>query len=213
MKAVLDGIEFEGTPEEFSEFLKTYRQSVKGSDSETTPHIVYENKPENYENKPEKNTNPREWYMHLDFLPNAREFVESLYYYKPEHGGSSLALLILTTGKQYTLRSVGNKAKCDSGSMVEVIQRSINAGCQIDIDNSRVTAAALSRARKVKYVKDGQENFISVTPDTKVRYVSLGTVERAEQVAKESRKSFAAKSKKPREISTGSPPITKIIHR
>jgi hypothetical protein len=207
MKAVLEGIEFEGTPEEFSQLLKEYRQNNKTDKPQVTSHIVHEN-------KSEKNNNSREWYMHLDFLPNAREFVESLYYYKPEHGGSSLALLILTTGKQYTLRSVANKAKCDSGSMSEVIQRSIDAGCQIDIDNSKVSPGALSRARKVKYIKDGQENFIAVTGDTKVRYVALGTVEKAKQVASQSRKSlFVKKSKKTQYVSTGSPPVTKIIHR
>jgi hypothetical protein len=201
MKAVIDGIEFEGTPQEFSNLLKDYRNKPKNTDLQPSSHIVYEDTQQNKVKTEE-------------YLPGAREFVESLYYYKPEHGGSSLALLILTTGKQYTLRSVANKAKCDSGSMAEVIQRSIDAGCQIDIDNTRVSPGALSRARKVRYLKDGQENFIAVTSDTKVRYVSLGTVEKAKQVAEHSRKSlFARKSKKNQQVSTGSPPITKIVHR
>jgi biopolymer transport protein ExbD len=207
MKAVVEGIEFEGTPEEFSKLLKDYRQNNKVDKPQVASNVVHGD-------TPKKNDNSRAWYMHLDFLPNAREFVESLYYYKPEHGGSSLALLVLTTGRQYTLRSVSNKTKCDFRSVTEVIQRSIDAGCQIDIDNSKVSPGSLSRARKVKYTQDGKEHFIPITLDTKVRYVALGTVENAEQVAEYSRKSLSVKkTKEVNYISTGSLPITKIIHK
>jgi len=223
MKAIINGIEIEGTPEEFMKLI-----AAEPLTSNDTNVVKNETKKEFSgrfvkSSSSQKKNPPAEHLLNgatkvlaevmETYLPGTTEFVQALYHYKPKFGGSSNAFMILATSKAYSIRNLAKKSGCDNSLCHEVLQRSVNAGCEISIDNSGVKPNVLKRGRVISFVDGDKQSSISISPESVVRIVSLGTVEQAKSAALSSRVVRGQKKDRMNKavvISTGSPPITKI---
>lgn len=191
MKAKINGIEFEGTPEEFNRLLIS-EKSIESKSSvplklnSSKIKKVYQTKAHGKQDA-QKN------------ISTSIEFITALFRYKPSKNRNrqGYVLQLLSDGKNYTIRNLASRANTDSGSVVSAIRRAVSAGCVIQVNNR------------------GSVTPDDLNEDTKVRLVSFGTIERALQV-KEELKIQNAQPKKDKKtqtvISTGSAPITKILY-
>lgn len=191
MKAIINGIEFEGTPEEFTKLInaQTNTTSVK-----STPLASVETKTKKIVTT---NLKPKEDVETT--LPGTDEFITALFRYKPSkhRNRQGYVLQLLASGKTYTIRTLAARATTDNSSVISAIRRAVAAGCVIQVNNRS-----------------------SVTPDdlnqeTRVRLLSLGTIERALEVKNEFHAKRAEENKTKQNtniISTGSAPITKILY-
>jgi len=223
MKAIINGIEIEGTPEEFMKLIagepliSNDTSVVKNETTKESSGRLIKSSSLQKKNFPAERLSDGETKVLAEvmetYLPGTTEFVQALYHYKPKFGGSSNAFMILATSKAYSIRNLAKKSGCDNSLCHEVLQRSVNAGCEISIDNSAVKPNALKRGRVISFIDGDKQSSILISPESVVRMVGLGTVEQAKDAAHISRVARGKKKagmKKAVVISTGSPPITKI---
>jgi len=198
MKAKINGIEFEGTPQEFSELLSSQNKS---SDLKSTKLSKEQTVNKSVSNDPTKHVSKNA--ITEDYFPGTDEFIASLFRYKPSKttlGRQSYVVQLLATGKTYTIRSLATKANTDTATVVAAIRRSVAADCVIQVSNSSSVPAD------------------QLNSETKVRMISLGTIERAAEVKEQYHKQYAELSTSKtvktqnKEINTGSAPITKILY-
>jgi len=191
MKAKINGIEFEGTPEEFTQLLNAQESTVTQNSSSLQPSGLKTKKvvQTQLQNKEEVETT----------LPETSEFITALFRYKPSkhRNRQGYVLQLLASGKTYTIRTLAARATTDTNSVISAIRRAVAAGSVIQVNNrSSVTPDDLNE-------------------DTKVRLLSFGTIERAIEVKKEFHIKNAQENKTKQTqnlISTGSAPITKILY-
>lgn len=215
MKAKINGIEFEGTPEEFVKLIGKPQASDALSNSEV---FVFRSSKQNQPEKQQSNVQDDTVVAEVmeTYLTGTTEFVRALYRYRPKFGGSSYVLQTLATGKVFTVRSLAQKAGVPFDAVYEVLQRSLNAGCQIGIDNNHVAPGTLQRSKRSLVLVEDTSQEVKITSETKVRFIALGTVEQAKATAEATRlnmrnsKTAQHQDAKAVVISTGSPPITKI---
>jgi hypothetical protein len=205
MKAKINDIEFEGTPQEFAELLASQNKNSNVKSTALSVESVSNNQVEKDTKKYTRATNPSQntSYSKESYLPGTTEFVTSLFRYKPSKttmGRQSYVVQMLATGKTYTIRTLATKANTDIATVVAAIRRSVAADCIVQVNNPSTVPAD------------------ELNPDTKVRLISLGTIERALQVKEEYHRqhaeSIAKKSTKNevKHVHTGSAPITKILY-
>ena len=205
MKAKINGIEFEGTPQEFSELLAS-------QDKNSTQKLTSSSLKTDLDKQVEKDVSNRVRINNSsksvsslkdDYLPGTIEFVTSLFRYKPSKttmGRQGYVIQLLATGKTYTIRTLATKANTDTATVIAAIRRSVAAECVIQVNNPSAVPAD------------------ELNSDTKVRLISLGTVERALEVRQDYHKrhaeSIAQKSSKNevKYLNTGSAPVTKILY-
>lgn len=217
MKAIINGIEFEGTPEEFVKLIGKHDSSASSKSSEV---YVFDPKRLNGSSKPKskddaKNESKVVAEVMETYLSGTAEFLAALYRYRPKFGGASYAFQLFATGKAFTVRSLAQKAGVSYDAVYEVLQRSFNAGCKIGIDNNHVAPGTLQRSKKTLSVSGSTDDTISIALETKIRLISLGTVEQAKAAADSTRVAFRKnKDSKTKAVvvSTGSPPVTKIVY-
>ena len=191
MKAKINGIEFEGTPEEFNQLLDAQKSTAapKSSSVQPTNFKVKKVVQTQLQNKEDVETT----------LPGTAEFINALFRYKPSkhRNRQGYVLQLLASGKTYTIRTLAVRANTDNTSVISAIRRAVAAGCVIQVNNrSSVTPDDLNQ-------------------DTKVRLLSLGTIERAVEVKKEFHIKNAQENKVKQTQNltpTGSAPITKILY-
>ena len=191
MKAKINGIEFEGTPEEFNQLLDAQKSTATQKSQPLQPTSLKVKKvvQTQLQNKEDVETT----------LPGTSEFITALFRYKPSkhRNRQGYVLQLLASGKTYTIRTLAARATTDTNSVISAIRRAVAAGCVIQVNNrSSVTPDDLNQ-------------------DTKVRLLSLGTIERAVEVKKEFHVKNAQENKSKQTqnlISTGSAPITKILY-
>jgi len=215
MKAIINGIEFEGTPEEFVKLIGKHDSSVSSKNSEV---YVFDTKKLNKKPKDQDNSDTETKVVAEvmeTYLTGTAEFLAALYRYRPKFGGASYAFQLFATGKGFTVKSLSQKAGVSYDAVYEVLQRSFNAGCKIGIDNNHVAPGTLQRSKKTLSISGSTNDTIAIALETKIRLISLGTVEQAKTAADNTRIAF--KKNKDSEtkavvVSTGSPPITKVIY-
>jgi hypothetical protein len=198
MKATINGIQFEGTPQEMLELLasspdtnKTQKQSVENPVSETS-----------LETQEQSNSK---------YFPGTDEFVSALFRYKPSNtsmGREAYVVQMLATGQSYTVKQLVRSARTELHTVKQAIDRAVAADCVIHA--TRLEGKQFSGSQ-------------SLTLSSRVKMISLGSVARAKEVKssyqKKNNKKISVESSSDLKnlkigaaISTGSPPITKIIY-
>lgn len=189
MKAIINGIEFEGSPLEFGQLISF----VKVQESLSKPELSLTKTVKTVSSKQVSEK------KQINSFSDSVEFITALYRYKPSRNRNrqGYALQLLVSGKVFTIRALAERANTDVVSIVSAIRRAVAADCVIEVSNR------------------DSSNSTDLNQDTKIRLVSLGTVERALAVKHDfhakAAKEFLSK-KKPKLMSTGSAPITKIIY-
>jgi len=199
MKAFFNGIELEGTAEEIASIISNLNTST------VTKNIHPKQKATN------KNliVNPQETTKVLDQMsyafPDVDKFIKALYRYKPDRfsplGRAPYTVTLLATGESFTIKRLIQLSNSNTSTVSGAIRRAADAGCVIEVTKT-------------------SKNF---SRNTKVKMISLGTPEQAEQVrnslvpSKDPRKSqyrmqYKSKSQNNNQeaVNRNSPPIVKI---
>ena len=212
MKATINGIQFEGTPQEMMELLassKNISDEEKQPVKKPIPEVTF---------KAEEQTNK--------YFSETDEFLAALFRYKPSNtsmGREAYVVQMLATGESYTIKQLVRGARTQLHTVRQAIDRAVAAGCVIHATRLDDKQSAGSQ---------------SLTLSSKVKMISLGTVDRAKEVkssyekknnkrsvlsttdqsAQELQIDSASSDKKLKAskttgiIHTGSAPITKIIY-
>lgn len=152
MKININGIEVEGTPAEVAELLA----SMTTTPSTAHPQLS-DIREKVSENKFVKASEPP-----VEALTNEQLYVRALYRYRPNKNSSSgkapYVVELLTSGDQYSIRQLCRLAQADQSLVSRAIRRAADGGCTIEVSSSSTS---------------------KLTLNTKVRLVSIGTIEQA----------------------------------
>jgi hypothetical protein len=195
MKALIKGIEFEGTPQEMAQLLISVSDSQKQSFSSASETQSFESAEDfsselSLENK-------------SGFLPGTEKFLAALFRYRPSNtsmGREAYVVQMLATGKVYTIKQLVRGARTDLLTVKNSVDRAVSAGCIIHVAQTQDQDGSL-----------GGSKFLTMS--SKLKMISLGSVEQAMEV--KSRHTTEHKRNKKNVsniIDTGSAPITKIIY-
>ena len=177
MKVNINGIEVEGTPSEVAELIA----SMSTKDSSVQPNTVHPD----LQALREKNIQ----HTHVEEpLTQEQQYVRALYRYRPNKHSSSgkgpYVVELLTSGQQYTIRQLCRLANADQSLVSRAIRRAADGGSVIEVSSATTT---------------------KLTLNTRVRLVSIGTIEQAQAarlssdktLSKSAVKSYVRKSNPP----------------
>lgn len=172
MKVNIDGIDVEGTPQEVAEIIKAMRSNTTSIDTTVTSKTTFSTPPSNAVE---------------DFLPHDEEFnkfIKNLYRYKPDkfakNGKAPYVVQLLRSGQWFTVKQLMRLSAATQNVVSGAIRRAADAGCVIETTST--------------------SSFL--TSNTRVRMISLGTVEQAKAVRDSFAPSVTMKQPQPRVFKT-----------
>jgi len=222
MKAVINGIEIEGTPQEILELVNLDASKI----ANTVETVAYKPKKEKQVRAAEVKSKPelspivqlkkeiREALNDIDakkesdsdklYFDGLDEFLTALYRYKPSNtsmGRESYIVQLLATGQPYTIKRLVREGRTDLTTVKQAITRAVSADCVVQATNVNPDSKGSSLVDKL-------------TPNSKVKMLAIGTIEgaRAARSKHENAHLKSVRIAKPKTLDTGSAPITKIIH-
>lgn len=162
MKANINGVEVEGTVEEIAQLMSAVAspapQSVSTPKERHIPAgLITKSEPP----KTARIVTPSSL-DNMEDDPKVTEFLTALYRYKADrhtqNGKAAYIVKLLATGEPYTIKNLMRIASANQTLVSNAVRRAADAGCVIEVSG---TASKL------------------LTRNTKVRLISLGTVEQA----------------------------------
>lgn len=176
MKATINGIQFEGTPQEMLELLassantaNTQSADISKSKKQSVEKSIFE---ASFETQKQSSK----------YFPGTSEFLAALFRYKPSNtsmGREAYVVQMLATGQAYTLKQLVRGARTDLQTVKQAIDRAVDADCVIHATRLEGKQFAGSQ---------------SLTLTSKVKMLSLGSIERANEVKSRYRKKNASGS-------------------
>jgi hypothetical protein len=162
MKITINGIEVEGTPTEVAELIASMPTKNTSSPSVSTPPIAEIRDAVRNQNITFTTQEP---------LTKELEYVHALYRYRPNKnspaGKGPYVVQLLTSGQQYTIRQLCRLAQADQSLVSRAIRRAADGGSVIEVSSSTTS---------------------KLTLNTKVRLISIGTIEQAKSAHTSSKK-------------------------
>lgn len=165
MKANINGIEVEGTVEEIAQFMLTVSSSAPQTVSTSKERHIPSGLITKSEPPKAAKIVTSSSLDNMEDDPKVTEFLTALYRYKADrhtqNGKAAYVVKLLATGEPYTIKNLMRIASANQTLVSNAVRRAADAGCVIEVSG---TASKL------------------LTRNTKVRLISLGTVEQATAV-------------------------------
>lgn len=192
MKAVINGIQFEGSPQEFAELIASQQGFSVPTVTQPAKQVAAPKVNEVQKDEPVKD----------EYFPGTQEFLTALFRYRPSNtsmGREAYIVQLLATNKPYTVKQLVRTGRTELHTVKQAIKRAVDAGCVINATNIDKNAASV---------------IDSLKQTSKVHMTALGTIEQAKEARKAHEKKNVISSLKSEpkttKLDTGSAPITKI---
>jgi len=191
VKAFINGIQFEGSPQEFAELIASQQNLAVSSVAQSATKI----------DAPKVDEVQKDESVKDEYFPGTDEFLTALFRYRPSNtsmGREAYIVQVLATNKQYTVKQLVRIGRTDLHTVRQAIKRAVDAGCVINATNIDKNAASV---------------IDSLKQTSKIHMIALGTIEQAKEARKIHEKKNTNNPKvesKTTKLDTGSAPITKI---
>ncbi len=164
MKAFFNEIEIEGTVEEITEIINNLNSSTKVKSFNSNKNIYPKQKTTNQNLIKSSNLQTETLNEKTYAFLEVDEFIKALYRYKPDRssplGRAPYTITLLATGESYTIKRLIQLTNSNTSTVSSAIRRAADAGCVIEVTGT-------------------SKNF---SRNTKIKMISLGTVEQAAKV-------------------------------